>query len=165
MVVRLDCGVHDELIAYARGQLPREAVGLLWGERGRVSAWSPMRNVAAGCAAFQMDADEFKIALSLSSFPLLAVMHSHPTEPPIPSSHDFLGATAWRSVVHLILSLADGAARFRAWRLFDGQALPVPLHIFEEGPAAFPSETNSLSATGSRVRDGLPAQEGTVPWI
>ncbi len=156
--------LHDEMVEYARRQLPREAVALLWGENDRVSAWSPMRNLADGCAAFRMDATEFEAALASAPAPLLAVMHSHPTEPPVPSTSDLAGATAWRSVVHLILSFADGASRFRAWRLFDGQALPVPLHF-----VAARAE-GSLCAAGSSVLSGatdpnIKTLEGTAPWI
>lgn len=130
----LSLAIYKALEEHARSALPREAVGLIWGENGVAQAWTPLENLAEGTAAFRVDEQAFSAALARAPASLLAIVHSHPTEPPIPSSKDMAGAASWRSTIHLILSLADGMVQARAWRLFDGQALPERVCIIDEAP-------------------------------
>lgn len=123
------------MVEHFRAELPREAAAILWGSAGEASSWTPMANVASRDHAFQMEPAAFECALASSAAPLLAFAHSHPTEPAIPSGADLAGAADWTRVLHLIVSFEHGRPRARAWRLFDGQALPEPVRIAEEDRA------------------------------
>lgn len=134
-VLVIPSAIFRPMVEHFESELPRESAAILWGGEGVAAAWTPVTNVAHHDHEFRMDPAEFECALASSTSPLLAFAHSHPTEPAIPSGADLAGAADWTRVLHLIVSFEHGHPRARAWRLFDGQALPEPVRIAEEDRA------------------------------
>jgi proteasome lid subunit RPN8/RPN11 len=122
----------EGLIAQALTERPLECCGLLAGVReevktgdkstesiGRVLQRYPLVNAAASPTEFlsdarsMLDADRDMRACGLD---LLAVYHSHPKSPAIPSRTD-LARHWYAEVVCMIVSLVEGAPDVRAWWL------------------------------------------------
>ena len=120
----------DGLVERARESAPREIVGDLFvGEDGRAARWKELPNESQEPYTFYAPPAAREAARGEAAERgerLLAELHSHPTDLPIPSTPDFAGAG--RCSLHAILSLFPLPA-LRAWRIFDDQALPVPVEI------------------------------------
>ena len=68
--------------------------------------------------------------IETDGYEILGVYHSHPTSPPEPSKRDRRDAAEYDPfgyLVHLIVSLRDGAAEIRAWAYDDDQAVGLDL--------------------------------------
>src|SRR5207253_3261264 len=116
--------IHDAMIAQARAELPNECCGLLAGRiqedhTARVfrryplvnETASPTRYLSEARSLLNADKDARRHALEF-----LAVYHSHPTSPPVPSRTD-LDSNYWPGVMHFIISLGQERAEMRAWWL------------------------------------------------
>ena len=115
----------EEMVAQALAEQPLECCGLLAGlvreGVGTVTRRYPLVNAAASPREFlsddrgMLDADRDMRGRGLE---LLAVYHSHPMSPPVPSRTDL--ARHWmEDVVCVIVSLAASPPEVRAWRLTD----------------------------------------------
>ena len=113
----------DELVRLAEAAYPREACGILLGERaGRTwyaHAFHPAANIAASPDRFDLDPAALVRAEDLgraAGLEVVAVWHSHPDAPAHPSEEDL--RTTWREVVHVITEVRDGArGETTAWWL------------------------------------------------
>jgi proteasome lid subunit RPN8/RPN11 len=113
-----------ELIAHARSTFPNECCGLLAGrmknEIGIASTRFPITNDLASPTSYLTNArdlfDAFR-AMRESGEELLAVYHSHPASPPVPSRRDLEENTYGETVIHLIVGLGGAEPKVRAWRL------------------------------------------------
>jgi proteasome lid subunit RPN8/RPN11 len=124
--------ILEGLIAQALTERPLECCGLLAGVKeeaktgdkttesvGRVTRRYPLVNAAASPREFlsdsrsMLDADRDMRAKGLD---LLAVYHSHPMSPAVPSRTD-LARHWYADVVCVIVSLAVTPPEVRAWRL------------------------------------------------
>lgn len=113
----------DAMLAQARSELPNECCGLLAGTVaegvGRVAVRYPLVNAAADPKLFESDPASMFAAekdMRRRGLDVLAVYHSHPTSPPIPSKTD-LARNYSPEVVNLIISLADDEPSVRGWWL------------------------------------------------
>lgn len=106
------------MLMRARKAAPREIVGVILSD----GSFEELENAWPEPGGFSLTEEGRARAAAAD---VAALVHSHPTDLPIPSGLDHAGAT--RNSVHAILSLAPAA--LRAWRLLDGQALPVPVEI------------------------------------
>lgn len=121
---------------HAAAEAPREACGLLSGEarRGVVRAFRPTRNVAESAYLYRMDPGEVVAlvdAIAAAGEDLLAIVHSHPASPAVPSPTD-LREAAWPDARHVIVSLDDRVEerlRLRAWWIRAGAAEEVALNL------------------------------------
>ena len=118
--------VMEAFVAHARAELPNECCGFFAGRVadgvGRVMAYLPLVNERASPTAFATEARSLLAAfrtMRASGTEVLAVCHSHPTAPPVPSRTDVEQNTYGPTVVWVIVSLAAGTAAPRAWRLTD----------------------------------------------
>jgi [CysO sulfur-carrier protein]-S-L-cysteine hydrolase len=125
----------EALIAQALAEQPLECCGLLAGVReqakagekagepvGRVVRRYPLVNAAASPREFLSDARSLFDAhkdMRRRELDVLAVYHSHPTSPPIPSRTDLERNGMGSEVMCLIVSLAASPPLVRAWWLLE----------------------------------------------
>jgi proteasome lid subunit RPN8/RPN11 len=115
--MRLSKKAWEHLLEHAKRCLPEEACGLLGGHGDWANAFYPVTNALHSPTEFFMEPSEqlraFKQLLQ-DGYELVAIFHSHPPAPPIPSRRDLERAYDFErrqpyhpSVRHLILSLMN----------------------------------------------------------
>lgn len=122
------------LLAHARRELPNESCALLAGDRtaGRVRTMHLARNVLASPYRYEVDPEDLvRIVHDIErrGDDLVAVFHSHPAGPAVPSETDVREARY--PVVHLVASPSRTDGALRAWWIGDADVIEVPLHIGE----------------------------------
>ncbi|HSQ56200.1 MAG TPA: Mov34/MPN/PAD-1 family protein [Gemmata sp.] len=112
----------EGMISHARGELPNECCGVLAGfiseNVGYAIERATIRNDLASPTRYLTNAADLFAAfraMRANSTELLAVYHSHPSSPPVPSRRDVQENTYGDSVVHLILGLAGEEPDLKAW--------------------------------------------------
>jgi proteasome lid subunit RPN8/RPN11 len=112
------------VIAHARADVPVECCGLLAGSPdGRVSLHFPIRNDLASSTEYLTNARDMLAAsktVRAAGAEILAVYHSHPTSPPVPSAKDIAGNHWGDAVLHLIVGLSEDEPDVRAWHIAGG---------------------------------------------
>lgn len=118
--------VLDAVIAHARSTAPRECCGLLAGSPdGRVTRHFPIGNDAAADTEYLTNPRDMLAAMRAvraAGAEVLAVYHSHPSSPPVPSAKDIAGNHWGGTVAHVIVGLTGAEADVRAWWI-DGAAV------------------------------------------
>lgn len=116
-------GVHAAMIEHALGEAPLECCGLLAGrirgEAGVVEMRYPLVNEAASPVEFVSESRGMFDAMrdvDRRQLRVLAVYHSHPASPPVPSRTD-LERSYSPDVVNVIVSLRHDPPEVRAWWL------------------------------------------------
>ena len=139
--MRLTMAQRDRMVALARDALPREACGLLAGVGDSVLEVMPLTNVEyqpAGCG-WRADSREQLRAferMEAEGWELLAIYHSHPRSPAVPSARDIEHAL-YPDARYVIVSLVDADSPVVAsFRIRDGVATEEALAIDEDGAAA-----------------------------
>lgn len=115
--------IYEELIAHALADRPNECCGLLAGEvvegNGEVRAIYPLVNERQSPTEFLSEPrslfDAMK-AIRADGTEVLAVYHSHPASPPVPSRRD-LERNYSERVMNLIVGLAGPVPELRGWWL------------------------------------------------
>jgi proteasome lid subunit RPN8/RPN11 len=124
-------GLLEQVIEHAKTAYPNEGCGLLVGH-GSAERLIPMKNVADSATDYEMDPAELIRVfrdLRISGEQLIAIYHSHPRGPAKPSQKDIERAY-YPEAAHLIVSCADlKRARAEAFRIVDGSALPIEVHV------------------------------------
>jgi [CysO sulfur-carrier protein]-S-L-cysteine hydrolase len=124
--------VVDALLEHARAEAPNEACGLLAGDAGRGtgSAFHPARNALASPYRFDVDPGDLVRVLDEihgAGLDLVAIFHSHPRSPAVPSALDRREASY--RVSQLIVSLQGDEPEVRAWWLEDDGSRELRLLI------------------------------------
>ena len=126
--------IVDEILAQARAELPDECCGLLAGRLPEDAAEAadaservaravrryPLTNAAKSPTEYLSDPASLFAAyreMHQLGLEILAIYHSHPTAPPVPSRRDIERNNYGADVVHLIVSLEGAEPVIRAWRL------------------------------------------------
>jgi proteasome lid subunit RPN8/RPN11 len=129
------------MIAQAIAEAPRECCGLLAGtvaEDGTALAIVryPLVNVAEHPAVEYFSEPEGMFAAwrdwRSRDLDVVAVYHSHPTSPPVPSRKD-LAMNYSPDVANLIVSLASSPPLVRSWRLHAEEYEEVPWDVTDAG--------------------------------
>lgn len=120
----LPLSLYQELVAQAKSEAPLECCGLLAGTPGtdgtvRVVARFPLVNAAASPVRYESEPrsmfDAVR-AIDRAGLEIVAIYHSHPTSPPVPSKID-LAQNFSEDVLNLILGLTTDPPLIRAWWL------------------------------------------------
>lgn len=134
------------IIAHARAESPREACGIIAGQRDRAAEIIPIPNTAADpIHTYLMDERrlvEVFISLEARGLVLLGFYHSHPQSNPIPSPTDIKMAS-YPDTPYLIVGLKGGEARLAAWKMRYGQVSEELVHIGNQPPPSSDSPTLS----------------------
>lgn len=118
--------VLSAMLSQADAERPLECCGLLTGlpadsqQERRVCRHYALVNAAASPTEYESEArsilDAFR-DMRRHGWDLLAIYHSHPTSPPIPSRKDLERNAYGEEVVHFIISLQFAQPEVRGWRL------------------------------------------------
>ena len=111
--------IRDAVVAHCRRESPLECCGILGGSSQRVQTFYPLRNIAASETRYQADPHELVQAwrsLREQQQEILAIYHSHPRWPAVPSKTD-LELNYWGDTPRIIISLLTEPAEVRVWRL------------------------------------------------
>jgi len=118
--VQLARAFLDQMIAQARKDAPLETCGLLAGREGRVTRVLPVPNVLRSRVRYSMGGGQaFFDAMAACDFEPLAIYHSHPQGPPVPSPTD-IAESFYPDAIYIIISLAQEPPSVRAFRIVDG---------------------------------------------
>ena len=115
------------MVAQAVAEAPLECCGFLAGPafadgQGTAAARYPLVNAAASPTEYDAEPRSLFAAhkdIRNRGWEVLAVYHSHPTSPPVPSRTD-LARAYWHGVVHFIISLRTSQPEVRGWWLSEG---------------------------------------------
>jgi [CysO sulfur-carrier protein]-S-L-cysteine hydrolase len=112
--------IYEAMIAQALAERPNECCGLLAGQRAATAVVSERyRLVNALASPIEYESEprgmfEAERDMRRRGLEILAVYHSHPTSPPIPSRKDRERSYS-AEVVNLIISLAEDEPAVRGW--------------------------------------------------
>jgi proteasome lid subunit RPN8/RPN11 len=118
------------MLAQADAERPLECCGLLAGQplasspEVRVLQRYPLVNAVASPVEYESEAHSILAAfkdMRRHDWDVLAVYHSHPTAPPIPSRKDLERNFYGEEVVHFIISLQSAQPEVRGWRLSENK--------------------------------------------
>ncbi len=113
-------------------EAPLEACGLLGGKNGVVELVLPVKNAAGSRVRFEMDPTAQRRAIEqieAEGLEVVAIFHSHPKGPSIPSSTDI--AEASYQAVNIIWSKAGRRWQARGFWIEAGHAAEVPLTVVD----------------------------------
>ena len=151
------------VIAHARRESPREACGVLAGERQRVRRVYRLHNVATEPASrYLADPVEQLQAfhdLEGCGWELLAIYHSHPCSPAWPSPTD-LELAYYPEARYVIVSLAAEQPEVRCFRVVQGSIVEEELIV----PARL-APTSACRRLSSSALVGRPAPEAGPPLV
>lgn len=110
--------------------LPEEACGLLAGQDGSVDQVYPVDNTLHSPTAYRMDPSgqvQAMLAIERAGLELIAIYHSHPTGPAIPSATD-LKQASYPDALYVICSPTPSRAwQARAFWLREGVPVEEPV--------------------------------------
>lgn len=122
-MIKIDKKHHLAMLNHLRGRLPLEDCGLMAGKNNYVQRIYPITNKLASSYAYEMEPLELLEAimdLEDDGLELLAIYHSHPAGPEIPSAIDVAQAYYPESA-YVIVSFHDPAhPSVRAFQIREG---------------------------------------------
>ena len=129
------------MLAQATAELPLECCGLLAGPPSQdglalcVRRCYPLVNAAASPTEYESEAHSILAAdkdMRAMGWTVLAIFHSHPTSPPVPSRKDVERNYYGDTVVHLIISLQSAQPEVRGWWLTDAGVFEADWKVVED---------------------------------
>ena len=124
--MKLSRAFLEQMVAQARADAPLETCGLLAGRDECALRVLPVPNVLRSPVQYRMGGQEFADAMIACDFQPLAIYHSHPAGPPIPSPTDIAEAF-YPDSVYIIISLTQEPPSVRAFRIAGGVVTEVEL--------------------------------------
>lgn len=122
--LRLSADQYQAIINHARACKPEEACGILAGEAdGVAKKVFLMENAEHSDVFYTMDSrEQFEVfdAIERDGLKLLAIFHSHPHSPPLPSAQD-LELAFYPDAFYLIISLMHEEPQAGVFRIVDGR--------------------------------------------
>lgn len=129
-VLYLPAGLRAQIFAHARQGYPEEVCGLVAGRSGCAVVVYPGRNISpTPRVAYELDHETLARMIDFEDvgLELVAIYHSHPAGPEVPSATDIARA-AYPDAVYLIVSLADPARPvLRGFWIVDGRVWEVEI--------------------------------------
>jgi [CysO sulfur-carrier protein]-S-L-cysteine hydrolase len=130
--------LYESMVEHAQTEFPTECCGLLAGTIGpgvlRAAKWYPLINEAASPVEYRSEPRSMFLAIKDMRGPgheVVAIYHSHPTGPPIPSKTD-LARNYSPDVVNFIVGLQGPEPFVRAWWLTEDTFYEAIWEIVEE---------------------------------
>jgi proteasome lid subunit RPN8/RPN11 len=130
--LRLPRRLWQEMLEQVRSAAPLEACGLLAGNGIRAEALYAVPNILQSPVAFRMDPyAQLKAfeAIETAGLELLAIYHSHPAGPEIPSETDVREARY--EAIALICAPNDGVWQARAFWIDQTRVAELPIEIID----------------------------------
>jgi [CysO sulfur-carrier protein]-S-L-cysteine hydrolase len=127
--------LHDAMVAHCLREAPLECCGILGGFSPRVTSIFPLGNAAASETRYDADPRDLinaVVSLRQSGAEMLAIYHSHPRWPAVPSRVD-LEENHYGLLPRIIVSLAGAAPEVRVWALARDSYRELPWRIIEPG--------------------------------
>ncbi len=122
---------HAQMAGHVAAQAPFEACGILAGEGGRSRHVFPAENVLKSATRYRMDPQQqFDIFMKMEArgWDFLAVFHSHPAGPPVPSATDVAEAY-YPETLQLIWSSGPRGWGCRAFEIDGQEVKEVPVDL------------------------------------
>lgn len=129
-VVHIDRRIVDDILDHMRAESPNECCGLLLGTSSRIEASCRARNEFGSPHRYRIQPDDHFAAIRAArarGLDVIGAYHSHPASPPVPSRTDIEEAIAGPFLYVIAGREDDGQPGIRAWRLTDGNFVPVRL--------------------------------------
>jgi proteasome lid subunit RPN8/RPN11 len=124
--------LYEAMLAHVQAAYPLEACGLLAGQASQATHLYPIDNILHSPTAYEMDpVQQVKTLIEIEEkdWSLVAIYHSHPHGPPIPSASD-IALAYYPEAVQLIISLQDPAWPVtRAFTIVNGAVNELPLLV------------------------------------
>lgn len=124
--------IFEAMLRQLNDAYPLEACGILAGDEGNVSRRYAVDNKLRSPVAFEMEPQQqLRAILDLedNGLHMLAIYHSHPEGPQVPSSSDVAQAF-YPDAAHVIVSLADRRHPVaRAFMIMKGRVHEIVLNI------------------------------------
>lgn len=131
---RLERHFADEMIAHVREEVPLEACGVLGGPPGGpVEKLYRARNARQSPVEYEVDAQDLIDILQdiwdRGWDQPLAIYHSHPAGPAVPSATDMARA-GWPDSLYIIISLANPTRpSLRGFHIVEGEVEEEPVEV------------------------------------
>ncbi|MBF0445684.1 MAG: M67 family metallopeptidase [Magnetococcales bacterium] len=124
--------IINKILGHAQRSAPAECVGILSGNGQDITGWHPLKNSLNQTTRFLADPQQqlalFK-TLRQEQKEVVAIYHSHPTTPPVPSETD-ISQSEYPQALYLIVSLnTEGCLEVNGYRIKNGQAIEESLTI------------------------------------
>jgi len=124
--VRIPRKFLEQMVAQAHADAPLETCGLLAGRDECATHILPVTNVLHSPVQYRMGGQEFADAMVACDFQPLAIYHSHPAGPSVPSPTDIAEAF-YPDSVYIIISLTQEPPSLRAFHIVGGVVSEVEL--------------------------------------
>ena len=122
----------DEITTHAKAEYPKEACGIIAGQRGVGSRVFRMRNADASPISYTMEPKEqlqVMKQMRVEELEMLAIYHSHTATPAYPSPTDVKLAT-YPEASYVLVSLKNQAQpEVKSYRIVEGAVTPEPLEV------------------------------------
>lgn len=132
----IPAAVLDAMVAHCVREAPLECCGILGGVAPLVSSIHPLRNTEASETRYNADPGELVKAvvwLREGGAEMLAIYHSHPRSPAVPSKTD-LRENHYGEVPRIIVSLLGPEPVVRVWRLDAESFEELPWRVDDAEP-------------------------------
>jgi [CysO sulfur-carrier protein]-S-L-cysteine hydrolase len=124
--------IYEEMLEHAREEAPNECCGIIGGKDGEATTLYRATNAEQSPLRYTLDPNDL-FRITFREIPerdeeMLAIYHSHTASPAYPSQTDINLAT-YPDAIYLILSLADGEAPLRGFRIEGEKVTEVDLSV------------------------------------
>jgi proteasome lid subunit RPN8/RPN11 len=130
--MRIPRHLFDGMLEHAREEAPNECCGIIGGKDGEATTLYRATNAERSPLRYTLDPNDL-FRITFREIPqrdeeMLAIYHSHTASPAYPSQTDINLAT-YPDAIYLILSLADGEAPLRGFRIEGEKVTEVDLSV------------------------------------
>ncbi len=132
MVLRLERGYIDEMIAHAKEDAPNECCGIIAGSDGDARKLYRAVNAEASPYRYSVEPrDLLRIHNDADDrgWEFLAIYHSHTHTEAYPSPTDVRLAAGWPDAYYVLVSLMDADPVVRAFRIIGGEVTEEPIEV------------------------------------
>ena len=124
----------EQMVRHCTAFYPNEACGILAGTGNRVTKVYPMTNADPSPVSYLMEpAEQFSVMkiLRAEGSAMVAIFHSHPQSPALPSPKD-MRLAFYDDAVYVIIGLMDRKSpEIRAYAIIDNEVEDVSIRIMD----------------------------------